>query len=113
MNNILVYFIMFLHFFIWIFVIFAGMISIDYAEFNVLYFIPIIYLSYVVFNRCLLNKLEHSMSDKIIILDSYNYMTSFFDHSFQNPLNPHGMLVIGFIIGAYTIAYKKSLITHS
>jgi hypothetical protein len=95
------------------FVMFAGMISIDYAEFNVLYFIPIIYLSYVVFNCCLLNKLEHSMTDKIPILDSYNYMSSFFDHSFQNPLNPHGMLVIGFIIGAYTIAYKKSLITHS
>jgi hypothetical protein len=53
------------------------------------------------------------MSDKIIILDSYNYLTSFFDHSFQNPLNPHGMLIIGFIVGVYTVAYKKSQITHS
>ena len=107
-NDILLYLIMFIHLFIWLFVMFGGMISIDYAEFNIIYFIPIIYLSYILFNDCVLNKLEFNMADNLDTLDLYNFNKSVFKHSFQNPLSAHGMLILGFIIGVYTLEYHKT-----
>jgi len=117
MNNyILFYFLLIIHLLIWLFVLFSGFVSVDYAKINILYVIPIIYLSYIVFDDCLLNKFEFNMVNtigEIPTLDIYNFNKSLFNYSFKNPLSAHGMLILGFIIGVYTIAYKKSQITHS
>ena len=109
-NDILFYFIMLLHLFIWLFVLFSGLISIEYAKINILYVIPVIYLSYIIFNDCLLNKFEFNMINSdgnIPTLDVYNMNKRLFQNSFQNPLSAHGMLILGFIVGVYTIEYKN------
>lgn len=109
-NHLLRNLIVLLHFIIWSFVLFGSIISIEYAEFNVLYLIPIIYLSYVVFNDCLLNNVEYNVANNLdsITLDLYNFNNSLFHFSYQKPLSSQGMLILGFIIGIYILKYNKN-----
>ena len=67
------------------------------------------------FNKYILNKEHHSKIIKILKANEYSYpivkwyhsIRSFFKHSFQNPLSPQGMLILGSIINFYVYKYKK------
>jgi hypothetical protein len=97
-----------IHVLIWSFIVYGGFISIKYAEFNIYYFIPLTYMSYLFFDTCLFDIIENNLgknpedSNKV-----YEYLTSIFKYSFKDPLAPQGLLVLGFIIGVTIIKNSK------
>jgi hypothetical protein len=101
-----------IHVSMWFFIIFGGFISVKYTEFNIYYFIPLIYMSYLFFDVCLFDALENNLGknpeDSNIV---YQYLTNMFKYSFKysfkDPIAPQGLLVLGFIIGVTIIKNSK------
>ena len=108
--------IMLLHFIVWFTVIFGAMFSSTLAKFNIFYLYPATYLSYVVFNACILNVFESNLSgdkefnivkEKIpnFNVSLYEFTTGLFNNCAQNPASPMGMIIVGFIVSLYSLKY--------
>jgi hypothetical protein len=121
-----------LHILIWIFVIFGGIISYDYAKMNIMVIIPLIYILHILpFHIIVENKLKiinnnnnnynkntpsedrlnpmdilKKEENKYIIPDLFYKLLNLFSNSFANPLSPQGLLILGYIVNTYLIYYK-------
>jgi len=114
-DAILLQLMLFLHAITWLVVQFGALFHPTIAKFNILYLFPIIYLSYVIFNDCILNGFEEKLVGKKDVVNPYKIDTytdkiyefnkNLFKYSYQNPLTAQGMLLIGFIISLYSLKY--------
>jgi hypothetical protein len=106
-KDTILYILTIIHIITWLSLIY-GIIYTD-TEFHILYTIPIFYLSYILFNECVLDKVEDLFGkdpNKAVIV--YDYIARYvFNFSFQNPLSAQGMLILGLIIGTYILKEKN------
>lgn len=141
----------FIHIFIWCFILFAGFIDKKYSIINIKYIIPIVFfihllpyhfivkekIKYIEKNLDKLwdNKLEKITYDDKYLIDIEKYIKNkdnsikivkilknkeqtffiirlfegiqlLFKNSFQNPLSPQGMLILGYILNLNNINIK-------
>lgn len=100
LNMIIYYILALLHIIIWIFVIFA-FVNKKLAKFNLKILIPIIYILQIlplhILNTVKKHVNKNSEEDNINIEKAigFYYIKNIFSDSFQNPLSPQGMLVLG------------------
>ncbi len=107
-----------IHIFIWLFIVFGSFINKNCALFNLIILIPFIYLLHIfpfhVINhiKCLININCLSDTEKIEKFIKFFYIKKIFDDfkSFQNPLSPQGLLILGYIINFYCFYFKYSKI---
>ena len=86
-------------------------ISIYYPEFNILYLLPIWYLTYVLSDKCILDMLENNMGKKSEDVNQiYKYTNNLFRFSYLNMLSPNGMMILGFIISVYSLKFHNQKI---
>ena len=103
LNMIIYYILALLHILVWIFVIFA-FVNKKLAKFNLKILIPIIYILQILpFHLLNASKKywnKNSEEDNINIEKAigFYYTKNLFSSSFQNPLSPQGMLVLGAIL---------------
>ena len=109
MNNIFLYGLcMFIHISIWLFVVFS-FINIELARINLTYIIPFIYVIHILpFHilrtlECICNKNCEEDNGKVEKNIGFFQAKDFFKNSFQNPLSPQGMLILGAILSYYKI----------
>ncbi len=109
-----------------LFILLGGLLSPKYAKFNILIFIPFIYIlnmlpfdiltscQYYIANECIDNNDDKKKTPDIIIKENSNiyvlpviqdeisklYLDTF------NPVNYQGLLVLGYILNIYILKYK-------
>tara|TARA_B110001450_G_scaffold144420_1_gene135060 strand:+ start:477 stop:794 length:318 start_codon:yes stop_codon:yes gene_type:complete len=99
---------MFIHISLWLFVVFA-FVDKELARINLTYIIPIIYVLHILpFHilhtlECICNKNCEEDTSKVQKKIGFFQTRDFFRNSFQNPLSPQGMLVLGSILSYYKI----------
>ncbi len=117
-NHLCFNFLCYIHILIWI-VVLGGFISKEIAYLNIKFLIPIIFISHIlpfhtltkiktiiepIDTRAKINKFEHDL----FITRIFHYVKdTYFKDSFQNPLSPQGMLIIGSITSSLAIVYNK------
>ena len=100
---IIYYILTLIHVLVWLFVIFA-FTNKRLARFNLIFLIPFIYILQILpfhllngskkyFNK---NSEEDNINIEKII--GFYYLKNLFSSSFQNPLSPQGMLILGAIL---------------
>jgi len=114
---IIFYIISLIHILIWLFVLFGFLINKNFVLINLLIVIPFIYILHLlpmhVLNelKCYLNKNCHEDVKKIEKFIKFYYLKNYFNNSFQNPLSPQGLLILGYILNFYYfyfIIYKRN-----
>ncbi len=117
-----------IHVLIWIYLIIGGLISDDQCNIILFYALPAVYLIHLLpihllstAKKLLIrsNKKEFEVDEKNnnvetiaeeyenknIIWYIFSGITKMFTHSFQNPLSPQGLLILGFISNLYIKKY--------
>ena len=111
-NYIIFYILAVIHILIWLFIVCGFFINKNFALFNLLIFIPLIYFLHI-FPFHIINKLKYyfnknSLEDmkKIEKFIKFYYLKNYFNFSFQNPLSPQGLLIFGYILNFYYFYFK-------
>ena len=111
-----------IHIFAWIFGIFGRFIGCNYAKINIYYYLPFIYFIHFfpfhIINESKVHYIKHnhpevhdngkfikSHEEKYVIPSHFDKLKNLFNHSFQNPLSPQGLIILGFIINIYLLKY--------
>jgi hypothetical protein len=105
---ILFYIVYVLHYVIyWPLVLFGSFISVQIAEFNMIYLMPITYILYLFTNKCILAELEDgTMNNNSDLAEEKRKDLLLYNVSFK--LNAISALVLGYIISVYSIYIKKN-----
>jgi hypothetical protein len=119
-------FLIYLHIFIWLVIVLGGFVSKRIATLNIYILIPLVFILHMlpfhVLNGGKYNIIKDEykgtdppevlkgIEDQIFIKKMFNGLYNIFGNSFQNPLSPQGMLILGFIISLYAIRYNLFLI---
>jgi hypothetical protein len=97
-----------IHVLIWLFVVFA-FINNETAKFNLIFVIPIIYILHMlpfhILNelKLITNKNAKEDTEKFEKFIGFYYIKKFFNKSFQNPLSPQGILILGSITSYFKL----------
>ena len=109
---IIFYVIALIHILIWLFIVLGFYINKKFALFNLLIFIPLVYLLHI-FPFHIINELKYYFnknaledSRKIEKFIKFYYLKNYFNFSFQNPLSPQGLLILGYILNFYYFYFK-------
>ncbi len=100
---IIYYILTLIHVLVWLFVIFA-FTNKRLARFNLMFIIPIIYLLQIlpfhILNTLKMYFNKNSEEDNVDIEKAigFYYLKNVFYDSFQNPLSPQGMLILGALL---------------
>jgi hypothetical protein len=104
-KNILLTITELIHMSVWIIMVY---VAFYYPEFSILYVLPIWYLTYAIFDECILSIYEINLGRNPNYSNPlYEYAGKLFRFSYHNPFDPRGLLVLGFIIGVYSLKYQK------
>jgi len=90
----------------WPLVLFGSFISIQIAEFNMIYLMPITYILYLFSNKCILAELEDITMNDSELAEKKRKDLLLYNVSFK--LNAISALVLGYIISVYSIYIKKN-----
>ena len=97
-----------IHVLIWLFVVFA-FLNDETAKFNLIFVIPIIYIIHMlpfhILNelKLITNKNYEEDTENFEKLIGFYYIKEFFNNSFQNPLSPQGLLILGSITSYFKL----------
>ena len=115
MEDILLNILILIHILGWIYVVFGGFMSENQNDIILYYIIPFVYIIHIApFHVLVKTKLElikneykgidideesilHDRENNFIIANLFYKLREFFSFSFQNPLSPQGLLILGFI----------------
>jgi hypothetical protein len=104
-KNILLTFITYIHMFVWIIMIY---VTLYYPKFSILYLLPIWYLTYVILDECIFDILENNLGKKPEETNPlHRFSINLFNFSYEKPITPLGLIVLGFIIGVYSLKLQK------
>ena len=102
------------HLTLWFISVFGGLIHPSIATFNIYIFLPLIYVSWYIFNCCILYDLKKHIIKKCkeksieVDEDKYigdGYLDLLFKDTYYNPLERKEMMIIGFIVNLYILKY--------
>ena len=135
MEDILLNILILIHILGWIYVVFGGFMSENQNDIILYYIIPFVYIIHIApFHVLVKTKLElikneykgidideesilHDRENNFIIANLFYKLREFFSFSFQNPLSPQGLLILGFIFNLYIKKYywnaKKKNFLHN
>ena len=111
-NYIIFYILAVIHILIWLFIVCGFFINKNFALFNLLIFIPLIYFLHIFpFHiitelKSYFNKNSSEDFEKIEKFIKFYYLKNYFNFSFQNPLSPQGLLILGYILNFYYFYFK-------
>ena len=104
-KNILLTITQLIHMSVWTIMIY---VTFYHPEFTILYVLPIWYLTYAVFDECIFDIFEINLGrnpkDSNLL---HQYGAQLFTFSYHDPLEPRGLLILGFIIGVYSLKFQK------
>ena len=107
MSNLLLHILEFFHFCLYGIVV---LITIYYPKFAIFIGLPIWYLTYILFDACILNFVEYNFGKNSGDSNMFYIFTEtqFFTSSYISPLTPYGMIIISFIVGVYSLQLKNN-----
>ena len=123
-NLLIIHLLAIIHIFIWIYVVFCGIISEKQNNIILYIVLPLIYIIHLLPFH-IIGKSKDILADNItnnnnsessnLITNITNFykipmyfenLKSLFNHSFCNPLSPQGLIILSFIINIYLHKYK-------